>query len=44
MEIKVQYTKKPEKIEPIEKEVITNKYFIISDDGAVNVKELKLNN
>jgi len=41
MEIKVQYTLKTE---PIETEVVNNKYFIISSDGAVNVKELKLNN
>lgn len=44
MEIKVQYTKKSEKPERTEKEGIKNKYFIISNDGAVNVKELKLNN
>ena len=41
MEIKVHYTLKTE---PIETEVVNNKYFIISSDGAVNVKELKLNN
>lgn len=46
MEIKVQYVPKPEKPEPkpIEKEVIKNKYFVISNDGAINVKELKLEN
>lgn len=46
MEIKVQYTPKLEESEPkpIEKEVIKNKYFIISNDGAINVKELKLEN
>ncbi len=46
MEIKLQYVPKPEKPEPkpVEKEVIKNKYFVISNDGAINVKELKLEN
>lgn len=42
MEIKLQYNPKPETMKPIEKEVIKNKYFIISNDGAINLKELKL--
>lgn len=45
MEIKLQYTPKPKKEpKPVEKEIIKNKFFIISDDGAINVKELKLEN
>jgi uncharacterized protein YggE len=47
MEIKLQYSPKPiepKAPEPIEKEVIKNKYFVISNDGAINIKELKLEN
>ena len=44
MEIKLQYSPKPEEPKPIEKEVIKNKYFVISNDGAINIKELKLEN
>ncbi len=44
MEIKLQYHLKPKEQESIEKEVIKNKYFIVSNDGAINVKELKLEN
>lgn len=44
MEIKLQYAPKPKEQKPVEKETIKNKYFIISDDGAINVKELKLEN
>lgn len=44
MEIKLQYAPKPEEPKPIEKEVIKNKYFVISNDGAINIKELKLEN
>lgn len=44
MEIKLQYSPKPKAVKPIEKEVIKNKYFIISNDGAINLKELKLEN
>ena len=46
MEIKLQYTEKPKKPEPIvkEKEVIKTKYFILSKDGELKAKELKLEN
>lgn len=46
MEIKLQYIEKPKKPEPIvkEKEVIKNKYFILSKDGELKAKELKLEN
>lgn len=46
MEIKIQYTPKPKKQDPkpVEKEVIKNKYFVISNDGTINIKELKLEN
>jgi len=44
MEIKLQYHPKPKEQKPIEKEVVKNKYFVISNDGAINVKELKLEN
>ena len=46
MEIKLQYREKPKAPKPIEKakEVIKNKYFILSKDGALKVKELKLEN
>lgn len=46
MEIKLQYREKPEAPKPIEKEkeVIKNKYFVLSNDGDIKVKELKLEN
>jgi len=46
MEIKLQYVEKPKekKQEPIEKEVIKNRFFMVSDEGTINVKELKLEN
>lgn len=46
MEIKLQYKEKPKEPKPIEKvkEVIKNKYFILSKDGELKVKELKLKN
>ena len=44
MEIKVQYSPKPKELEAVEKEIIKNKYFIVSNDGAINVKELNLEN
>lgn len=44
MEIKLQYHPKPKEQKPIEKEVVKNKYFMISNDGAINIKELKLEN
>ncbi|EZH72976.1 hypothetical protein ATO12_18330 [Aquimarina atlantica] len=43
MEIKLQYTPKPKEQKPIEKEVTNPKYFLISPDGKVDIKELKLN-
>jgi len=41
MEIKLQYTPKPVEQKPIEKEVIKNKYYLISPDGSIDIKELK---
>ncbi len=43
MEIKLQYTPKSKEQKPIEKEVTNSKYFLISPDGKVDIKELKLN-
>ncbi|WP_452225144.1 SIMPL domain-containing protein [Lacinutrix chionoecetis] len=44
MEIKLQYREKPKEEKPAEKEVIKNKYFVLSNDGDIKVKELKLEN
>ncbi|WP_452221861.1 SIMPL domain-containing protein [Lacinutrix salivirga] len=46
MELKLQYVLKPKEKtpEPVEKEIIKNKYFVISNDGDIKVKELKLEN
>lgn len=46
MELKLQYVLKPKENtpQPIEKEVIKNKYFVISNDGDIKMKELKLEN
>ena len=46
MEIKLQYREKPKEPQIIEnvKEIIKNKYFILSKDGEIKVKELKLEN
>ncbi|WP_299891728.1 SIMPL domain-containing protein [uncultured Lacinutrix sp.] len=44
MEIKLQYTEKPKEEKPEPKEVIKNKFFMVSDQGNINVKELKLEN
>lgn len=44
MEIKLQYVEKPKKEEPKEKEIIKNRFFMVSDKGTINVKELKLEN
>ena len=44
MEIKLVYTEEPKEEKPIEKEVIKNKYFIVSTDGTITTKELKLEN
>ncbi|WP_290699061.1 SIMPL domain-containing protein [Lacinutrix sp.] len=46
MEIKLQYREKPKKPEPVlkEKEVIKNKYFVLSKDGELKATELKLEN
>jgi len=47
MELKIQYTPKPKtpKEETIvEKEIIKNKYFVISNEGTIAIKELKLEN
>ena len=41
MEIKLQYTPKPKEEKPTEKEVIKNKYYIISPDGSIDIKEIK---
>lgn len=41
MEIKLQYTPRPKEQKPIEKEVIKNKYYIISPDGSIDIKEIK---
>ena len=43
MEIKLQYTPKPKEQKPIEKEITTPKYFLISPNGNIDIKELKLN-
>ncbi|WP_103071144.1 SIMPL domain-containing protein [Aquimarina sediminis] len=43
MEIKLQYTPKQEEQKPTEKEIIKPKYFLISPDGNIDIKELKLN-
>ena len=44
MHIKLQYTPKPEeKVEPITKSEIEHKYYVISPNGAVDIKELKTN-
>lgn len=44
MEIKLQYVEKPkeEEQEIVEKEVIKNRFFMVSDEGNITVKELKL--
>jgi len=42
MEIKLQYSPKTKEI--TEKEIIKNKYFMVSNEGAITVKELKLDN
>jgi len=42
MEIKLQYTPKPIAQKTVKKQLIKNKYFIISNDGAISLKELKL--
>lgn len=44
MEIKLQYAERPKEEAPKEKEVIKNKFFMVSDEGTINVKELKLEN
>ena len=46
MEIKLQYREKPKEPQIIEnvKEIIKNKYFILSKDGEIKAKELKLEN
>ncbi|MBU2940044.1 SIMPL domain-containing protein [Lacinutrix sp. C3R15] len=41
MEIKLQYTPKPKQEKSTEKEVIKNKYYIISPDGSIDIKEIK---
>jgi hypothetical protein len=41
MEIKLQYTPKPLDQKPTEKEVIKNKYFLVSPDGSIDIKEIK---
>ncbi|WP_452226656.1 SIMPL domain-containing protein [Lacinutrix cladophorae] len=41
MEIKLQYSPKPKEEKPMEKEVIKNKYYIISPDGSIDIKEIK---
>ncbi|WP_024768970.1 SIMPL domain-containing protein [Aquimarina macrocephali] len=43
MEIKLQYTPIPKEQKPIEKEITNPKYFLISPDGNIDIKELKLN-
>lgn len=44
MEIKLQYSPKPKEQKSIKKEIIKNKYFMVSNEGAITVKELKLDN
>jgi uncharacterized protein YggE len=41
MEIKLQYTPRPKEQKPLEKEVVKNKYYIISPDGSIDIKEIK---
>jgi hypothetical protein len=43
MEIKLQYTPKHEEQKPIEKEIIKPKFFVVSPNGKIDVKELQLN-
>lgn len=44
MHIKLQYTPKPEeKTEPITKTEIAHKYYVVSPNGAIDIKELKTN-
>lgn len=42
LEIKLQYTPKPKDQKPVEKEIIKPKYFLISPNGSIAIKELKL--
>lgn len=41
IELKLQYVPKPKEQKPTEKEVIKNKYFIISPDGEIDIKALE---
>ena len=45
MDIKLQYNPKPkEQKKRVKKEVVTkNKYYVISPDGSIDIKELKTN-
>ncbi|GAA4279277.1 hypothetical protein GCM10022259_40020 [Aquimarina mytili] len=42
MEIKLQYTPKQEEKEPVKAEPIFPKYFLVSPNGNIDIKELKL--
>ncbi len=42
LEVKLQYTPKPEESKPVEKVKIVPKYFLVSPDGTIDVKELKV--
>ncbi|WP_062053110.1 SIMPL domain-containing protein [Aquimarina longa] len=42
LEVKLQYTPKTKEQKPVEKEIIQPKYFLISPDGNIDIKELKL--
>ncbi|WAC03687.1 SIMPL domain-containing protein [Lacinutrix neustonica] len=42
MEIKLQYIEKQKSEQPKEKEVIKNRFFMVSDEGNINITELKL--
>ena len=44
MEIKLQYAEKPKEEKPEPKQVTKNRFFMVSDEGTINVKELKLEN
>lgn len=40
LEIKLQYTSKAKEQKPVEKEVTKTKYFLVSPDGKIDIKEL----
>ena len=44
MEVKLYYTPKPKEQKPKEKQVVKNRFFLISENGSLTTKELKLEN